>query len=77
MNVSNPAVWPNLYVAKQFLELDICREIVAEMSVAPSDAATVYGRTTSGAVDQSVRQTLRIRPSPATGELITSRLLEL
>ena len=77
MNVSDPAVWPNLYVAKQFLELDICREIVAEMSVAPSDAATVYGRTTSGAVDQSVRQTLRIRPSPVTVELITSRLLEL
>jgi SM-20-related protein len=77
MNASNPASWPNLYVAKQFLEPGACREIVAEMSAAPGDAATVYGRTTSRSVDQSVRQTLRLRPSAATVELITGRLSEL
>ena len=69
------AAWPNLFVAKQFLEPDTCREIVAEMSAAQSDAATVYGRTTTGAVEQSVRRTLRIRPSVATVESIVSRLV--
>lgn len=73
----DPAAWPNLYVAKQFLEPGICREIVAEMSAAPGDAATVYGRTASGAVDQNIRATLRLRPSVATVDLITNRLLEL
>jgi SM-20-related protein len=70
------APWPNLLIEKQFLDPITCRKILAEMSSAQADAATVYGRTTSGAVDQHVRKTLRIRPSVATVELITSRLLE-
>jgi SM-20-related protein len=74
---STPAAWPNLFVAKQFLEPGTCRAIVAEMSVAQGDAAIVYGRGASGSVDQNVRQTLRIRPSAATVELITNRLWEL
>ncbi|HXQ72940.1 MAG TPA: 2OG-Fe(II) oxygenase [Pyrinomonadaceae bacterium] len=69
--------WPHLFTVKQFLEPGTCREIVAEMSAAQSDAATVYGRTTSGAVDQNVRRTLRIRPSVATVDSIVSRLLAL
>lgn len=69
------AAWPHLFIAKQFLSPDTCREIVAEMSAAQSDAATVYGRATSGAVEQNVRRTLRIRPSAATVESIVSRLL--
>ena len=74
---SDSSAWPNLYVAKQFLAPLICREIRTEMSFSPGDAATVYGRTTSGSVDQGIRQTLRIRPSVATVELIISRLLAL
>jgi SM-20-related protein len=73
----NPAAWPNLYVAKRFLEPGTCREILAEMSAAPGDAATVYGRTASRSVDQGIRQTLRIRPSVATVELIVNRLVAL
>jgi len=67
--------WPNLFIAKQFLEPCTCREILAEMSAAQSDAATVYGRAASGSVDQNVRKTLRIRPSVATVGSIVSRLL--
>lgn len=72
-----PATWPHLFIAEQFLEPDTCREIVAEMSAAQSDAATVYGRSNSGSVEQNVRRTLRIRPSLATVELIVSRLLDV
>jgi len=69
------AAWPNLFVVKQFLDFRTCGEIVAEMRAAEGDAATVYGRTASGAVEQSVRQTLRIRPSPVTVESVVHRLL--
>lgn len=69
--------WPNLFTVKQFLEPDVCREIAAEMSAAQGDAATVYGRTTSGAVEQNVRRTLRLRPSTATVDSIIRRLWAL
>lgn len=69
------AAWPNLFVVKQFLDLRTCAEIVAAMRAAQGDAATVYGRTASGAVEQSVRQTLRIRPSLPTVDRVVHRLL--
>jgi SM-20-related protein len=74
MDATNPAAWPNLFVVKEFLEPVACRDVVAEMSAAPGDAATVYGHTTSGSVDSNIRQTLRTRPSVATVELVTARL---
>lgn len=72
--MAEPSAWPDLFVARQFLEPGVCREIVAEMSAAQGDAATVYGRTTSGAVEQNIRKTLRIRPSVATVETIVRSL---
>ena len=77
MNAVNPAAWPNLYVAKQFLEPGACREIVSAMSAAPGAAATVYRSAASGSVDQNIRQTLRLRPSVSTVELILNRLAGL
>ena len=71
----NTTRWPDLFVVKQFLEPHHCQEIVAEMKASPADAATVYGRTTTGAVEQNVRQTLRIRPSSTTVEFVTQRFL--
>ena len=74
-DMADSAVWPNLFVVKQFLDFRTCEEIVAEMRAAPGDAATVYGRTSSGAVEQGVRQTLRIRPSASTIESVVHRLM--
>jgi SM-20-related protein len=74
---SSSTSWPDLFVAKQFLEPETCQEIVAEMRASQADAATVYGRTTSGAVEQNVRQTLRSRPSPTTVDFVTQRFLAL
>ena len=71
----NFAPWPDLFFDTRFLEPDACREIVAEMKASPADAATVYGRTTSGVVEQNVRQTLRIRPSTSTIDFVTQRFL--
>ena len=67
--------WPDLLVVREFLDPVTCREILAEMNTAESAAATVYGRGAGGMVDQGVRQTLRIRPSVATVQLVVDRLL--
>jgi SM-20-related protein len=67
--------WLQLFRLNQFFEADLCRQLVAEMQAAVGDAATVYGRTASGAVDQNFRKTLRLRPSVETIELVTRRLL--
>jgi predicted 2-oxoglutarate/Fe(II)-dependent dioxygenase YbiX len=75
MSDPNTTPWPDLFVIKQFLEPQICDEIVAEMRSSQADAATVYGRTTSGTVDHGVRQTLRSRPSPTTVDFVTQRFL--
>ena len=69
------ANWPDLFIIEEFLEPFLCDQIVREMNAAQAEAATVYGHTAAGAVDRNVRQTLRIRPSPGTIELITRRLL--
>jgi SM-20-related protein len=68
--------WPDLFIVKDFLAPDVCRQVVAELNVAPADAATVYGRTTAADVDRSVRQTLRLRPADAIVQLTTTRLLD-
>src|SRR5689334_2760382 len=67
--------WPDLFIVKDLLAPDVCREIVAEMNVAQGDAATVYGRTTSGAVERNIRQTLRLTPATDTVDLIKTSLL--
>lgn len=69
--------WPDLLVVEHFLEPGTCKQIVTEMTAAQGDAASVYGVAASGAVDQNVRRTLRIRPSAETVELLTRRLFEL
>ena len=68
--------WPDLFVVPQFFQPRLCETIVAELKSSESSAATVYGRTTSGSVDQQVRRTLRVKPSDETVELVTRRLWE-
>ena len=75
MNDADVGPWPDLFIAKDFLASNVCREVVTEMDLAQGDAATVYTRTTSTAVDQGIRQTLRLRPSHEIVELIKTRLL--
>lgn len=75
MSSADVSNWPDLFIVKDFLAPDACREIVAEMEVAPGEAATIYGRTVSGAVDRGIRQTLRLRPADEIVNLIKTRLL--
>jgi SM-20-related protein len=67
--------WPDLFVVTQFLEPSLRDAIDAEMKVAAGSAATVYGSTVSGTIDQSVRRTFRVKPSNETVAVVIQKLL--
>jgi SM-20-related protein len=71
-----PIVWPDLFVVEQFFEADRCAKIVADMLASEGDAAVVYGHNESGSLAANTRRTLRLRPSPETIDLVTTRLAE-
>jgi SM-20-related protein len=65
----------DLLVIKDFLDAEICRDIVSEMRSAAGGPATVYGKEKSGAVDELVRKVSRITVSPETRERVMRQLL--
>ncbi|HEV8428593.1 MAG TPA: 2OG-Fe(II) oxygenase [Pyrinomonadaceae bacterium] len=67
--------WPDLFIDTQFFEPALCDAIVAEMNAAAGSAATVYGSTASGTIDETVRRTFRVKPSPDTVALVIQKLL--
>ena len=69
--------WPDLFGVSQFLEPFLVDAIVAELKAATGSAATVYGSTVSGSVDESVRRTFRVKPSNETVALVIQKLLAL
>lgn len=66
--------WPNLLLVDQFLDAATCRLLVTDMLTAKTSAATVYGRSSSGAVDESARRTLSVTPSTTSRILIREQL---
>ncbi len=69
--------WPDLFIVTKFLEPSLCDSIVAEMKTAAGSAATVYGSSVSGTIDESVRRTFRVKPSNETVAFVTQKLLAL
>lgn len=67
--------WPDLFVVPQFFERRLCDVIAAELKAVAGSAATVYGTASSGTIDEMVRRTVRVKPSPETVELIIQKLL--
>ena len=65
-----------LLLARGFLDRATCQSIIEETRLKPAAAATVYGRSDAGAVDERVRKSSRLTPSSTTVELVKSRLLE-
>ena len=51
-----------------------CREIIAEMMAVGGEPATVYGRDSSGSVDEGMRRAMRNTPSSTTVEMVNYKL---
>jgi SM-20-related protein len=66
--------WPDLFTVRQFFDVDTCERLIAEMVSVDGVPATVYGRTTSGVVDERTRRTLRLSPSPDSLTLVKDQL---
>lgn len=75
MSVPISKPWPDLFVDTRFFEPALCDSIVAEMRAAAGSAATVYGSTASGTIDETVRRTFRVQPSTETVALVIRKLL--
>ena len=68
-------VWPDLFVVPQFFERQLCDAIALELKAAAGGAATVYSSANSGAIDEMIRRTVRVKPSQETVDLIIQKLL--
>lgn len=68
------ANWPDLFVVRQFIEPDACAAILAELNAIEGSAATIYGRNTTGLVDERARKTIRLDPVDETVKLVLARL---
>ena len=66
----------DLLLIKSYFDAPTCAEIVAEMRSAGSEAATVYGHSASGSVDERVRRVVRLRPLREIVEFVRRRLWE-
>ena len=67
---------PDLFVVPQFFEPGLCATILAELRAIEGVAATLYGRNTTGFVDERARKTIRLNPAEETVKLVTGRLWE-
>ena len=70
------ANWPDLFVIKHFFEPDVCAATLAELKTIEGSAATLYGRNTTGWVDERARKTVRLNPAEETVKLVVARLWE-
>ena len=66
---------PNVFIDKNFLDIDVCRELIAQAEQSVAVPAQVT--KTTGRVDVTMRQTSRLLYSSQTEELINSHLRHL
>ena len=66
----------DLLVLRGFFDRWSCDEIVAEMNSVAGGAAPIYGRGSSGSVDERVRKAMAQTPSRETVESVKRRLLD-
>jgi len=67
---------PDLFVVPQFFERSLCETIRAELGTIEGSAAAVYGRNTTGTIDERARKTIRLYPAEETVKLVLALLWE-
>ena len=63
-----------LYLINNFLEVDVCRDIITTLAASPSKAATIYGVADTASVVETTRRTSRVVPPPEVVQLVEHRL---
>ncbi len=76
MTTTETNTLPNLFLARNFFDAQTCEWILTEMRSAQSSPATVYSDAATGSINDRVRKTTRIAPSPEMEAFIKRRLLE-
>src|SRR6266478_762069 len=66
----------DLYLVKNFLDVESCRELIAEMRSSPASPAVTYGQENSGVVNERVRKVARAQPSATTVAGVAQRLMD-
>lgn len=66
----------DLLLRPGFLDESTCQSIIEQTCSGPFAPAAVYGRHDSGAVDERVRKTSRLKPPDITVESVTRQLFE-
>ena len=67
---------PDLFVAPQFFDPRLRETILAELKASQGSPATIYGRNTTGWLDERTRKTFRLDPAEEIVKLVTARLWE-
>jgi SM-20-related protein len=65
----------DLYIVRNFLDQETCRELIAEMRRSEAGPALTYGKGV-GAVDEQVRRVRHIAVSPESIAYVSRRLME-
>lgn len=66
----------DLFNAGDFFDAETCAALVEELRAAEGAAASVYGSSAAGAVEERVRRVTRVAVSSETVELVKRRLME-
>ena len=67
---------PDLFVVPQFFDRSLRETILAELGTLAGISATVYGRNTTGLVDERTRKTIRLNAADEIVQLVIARLWE-
>jgi predicted 2-oxoglutarate/Fe(II)-dependent dioxygenase YbiX len=67
----------NIYIIRDFLDTNLCDQIVFDLSRSDETAAAVYDRDEVGGINEAMRKTRRVSPSAFASALINQRLAEV
>ena len=72
--MSDPAHF-NLFLLRNFLDVDACANLKAELDESPTTQAPVYIEGTEGTIHENIRKTTSLHPSAETKSQIHEQLL--
>src|SRR5258708_550812 len=65
----------DLYLVRNFFDVETCHKLIAEMRSSPAGPAVTYGQENSGVVNERVRKVTLAQPSATTVAGVAQRLM--